>query len=455
MMSIRQRSSAPRVVAILASALLGLLVVAPPASAASVSFGTPTATSGFGKGVDFVQPISGSSFSEADIVVTLPGDIGPSVFKLKSPGSPLKYSFDTSTGQIQPNTKVSAHFQVVFGDGTSQQGPEIKITYADDRFKWQTKAGTFVTLHWYQGDDAFAQQALTIGENGISKSAKFLGVTETAPIDFFVYPDQQPFYDALGPGTRDNVGGEANTVTRTLFALIAPTDLGYARTVVPHELTHVVFDDGTSNPYHSPPRWLNEGLAVYLSEGYGSSDKSLVSQAAKSKTLMPLQALTGQFPTTADRFYLAYAESVSAVDYMIRKFGQAPFQKLVKTYRTGASDDEAFTAAFGVDTAAVNKGWLADNGIASSPTFGPQAAPAGPVPSGWTTTGGSQTGPQASQPASGSSAGTSDQGSGGGSGGGSSETGLLIAAAMAIVGVLLLCVAGVTYSRGRDAQPRL
>jgi hypothetical protein len=446
---------ARRACGVIVSGLLGLLALAGPVSADSVSFGTPTATSTFGTGIVFNQTVSGASFTEADMVLTLPGDIGPSVVKIKNPGTSLKYTIDTSTGQIQPNTKVSARFQVVFADGTTQQGPEVKVTYVDDRFSWQTEIGTYVTLHWYQGDAAFAQQALTMGENGISKSAKFLGVTETAPIDFFVYADQKSFYDALGPGTRENVGGEANTVTRTLFALIAPTDLGYARTVVPHELTHVVFDDGTTNPYHSPPRWLNEGLAVYLSEGFGSSDKSLVSQAAKSKTLMPLQALTGQFPTTADRFYLAYAESVSAVDDLIRKYGQAPFQKLVKSYSTGRSDDEAFTAAFGVDTTAVNKGWLADNGITSSQTFGPQTAPGGPVPPGWTTSGGSQGGPGATQPAAGSTAGIAGQGSGGQSAKGSGETGLVVATVLALGGVMLLGVAVMMHARGRNAQPHL
>jgi len=61
-----------------------------------------------------------------------------------------------------------------------------------------------------------------MGEDGIAKASAFLGFNETAPIDFFVYADQTAFYDALGPGTRDNVGGEANPDTRTLFALIAP-----------------------------------------------------------------------------------------------------------------------------------------------------------------------------------------------------------------------------------------
>jgi len=443
-----RRSIARRAAAAILVASFGLVTVAGPACGASVTFGTPTTTSTFGKGIVFTEPISGSSFSEADIVLRLPGDVGPSVVRLSNPGaSSLTYTFDTSSGQLQPNTQVTAYFQVVFSDGTAQQGPVIDVTYLDDRYAWQTLSGKLITLHWYSGSASFAQQALTMGENGIAKSAKFLGVTETKPIDFYVYADQQPFYDALGPGTRDNVGGLANPTTRTLFALIPPDQLSYAQTVVPHELTHVVFADGTDNPYHSPPRWLNEGLAVYLSQGYDSSDRALVSTAASSRTLMPLTALTGEFPTTADRFYLAYAESVSAVDYLVRTYGQAAIARLVKTYATGASDDEAFTAAFGVDTAAIGKAWLAKNGVSASQTFGPQAAPAGPVPPGWTGSGGGST--ATGQPASGGTAASSAAPGqpAGQSPGDNTSTVLLVAGLIAATGLALLVIAFGLYSR--------
>jgi hypothetical protein len=448
---------ARRVTVAVTCAAIALGTLAAPALGAGVTFGTPSATSKFNTGIVFTQPVSGGSFAEADIVLMMPGDIGPTVVKLKNPGSStLTYTLDTSTGGLEPNTKVVARFQVVFDDGTTQQGPEIKITYTDDRYSWKTLAGTLVTLHWYSGDATFAQKALAMGENGISKSAKFLGVTETTPIDFFVYATQQPFYDALGPGTRENVGGLANTVTRTLFALIAPTDLGYASTVVPHELTHVVFDDGTDNPYHSPPRWLNEGIAVYLSQGFDSDDRRLVSDAAKSKTLMPLSALTGQFPTTANRFYLAYAESVSAVSYMVGKYGQPAFQKLMIAYRGGASDDEAFTTAFGVDTAAINKAWLATNGITAPPSYGPQPAPTGPLPPGWTSNGGgsTQSGGPSGSAAPGASGATSP-GSDGSGGSGDSSTVLILAAGIAGLGLCLLAAAIVLSVRGRDAATPL
>ncbi|MFI5258157.1 MAG: peptidase MA family metallohydrolase [Candidatus Limnocylindrales bacterium] len=444
-----------RVAAAAACALLALMALAGQMVGASVSFGTPTSTSTFGTGIVFVQPISGSGFTQADIVLSLPGDVGPSVVSLTSAAvssTSLTFTFDTSNGQIQPNTQVTAYFQVVFSDGSTQTGPVIHATYQDDRFHWQTLSGKLVTLHWYSGSTSFAQQALTMGENGIAKSAQFMGVTETQPVDFFVYADQQSFYDALGPGTRDNVGGEANTTTRTLFALIPPDQLSYASTVVPHELTHVVFADGTSNPYHSPPRWLNEGLAVYLSQGYDSSDKGLVSSAAASKTLMPLSALTGEFPTDTDRFYLAYAESVSSVDYMIRTYGQPAIAKMVKAYGTGASDDEAFTAAFGVTAEAVDKAWLAQNGITSSPTFGPETAPAGPVPPGWTNAGGvTVTAPPA---AAGTAAPTETTARTAGSTASSgSSVELLLAGVIAAAGVVLIGVAIVLYRRPDRSPP--
>ncbi len=208
---------------------------------------------------------------------------------------------------------------------------------------------------------------------------------ESDPIDFFVYADQAAFYDALGPGTRENVGGEAHSDIRTMFALIGPGDVAdpWVGVVIPHELTHLVFDSAVRNPYHFPPRWLNEGVATYLSEGLTAADRASVRAAGADGRLMPLRALGGQFPTTAERFYLAYAESVSAVDYLVREQGTAALVKLIRSYAGGVTDDEAFRAAVGTDQAGFEQDWLADVGANAPTRHGPQPAPAGPLPPGW------------------------------------------------------------------------
>jgi hypothetical protein len=99
--------------------------------------------------------------------------------------------------------------------------------------------------------------------------------------------------------------------------------------------------------------------------------------------LMPLSALVGQFPSPPDRFSLAYDEAVSAIDYLVRTHGQDALVQLIRSYSSGVSDDDAFRAALGVDTAGFEAAWLGDLGVDSPVPYGPRPAPAGPVPPGW------------------------------------------------------------------------
>jgi len=274
---------------------------------------------------------------------------------------------------------------VIADDGRVVDSPPATILYEDTRFAWNTLEGDVVRVHWYAGDDAFGQRALRIGEQAIKDASALLGVTETNPIDYYVYGDTTAFYDVLGPAIRENVGGIALPEIRTLFANIPPSDANatWVGIVVPHELTHLVFGTATSNPYHEPPHWMNEGLAVYLSEGYASSARANVEQTARAGEIMPLRALVGQFPTTAERFGLAYDESVSAIDFLIRTYGKEALVKLIRSYADGVSDDEAFQLALGVDAEGFDAGWLADLGVDAPVPYGPQPAPAGPLPPDW------------------------------------------------------------------------
>ena len=355
-----------------------------------VTFGKPTATSSFGKTVEFKQPVElAATPLRVEVLIETPGSIGPSVVPVPPPSatgaSTLAYSLDMSGGNVVPNTTFTARWRVTDGTGKAWIGPSLEHVYDDDRFEWKTLDGDVVHMHWVEGDQAFGKRALKIGDDAVAAAAKLLGVTESDPIDIFVYADQQAFYDALGPATRENVGGQAHPDIRTLFALIAPADInaGWVESVVPHELTHVVFQTAVDNPYHEPPHWLNEGLAVYLSDGYGDFDRSQVAGAVSNGTIIPLDGLAGAFPTTQERFFLAYAESVSTVDRIIRVNGRDALVKLIRSYHDGVSDDEAFQAALGTDLAGFEADWLKELGATPPTRLGPRPAPVGPLPSGW------------------------------------------------------------------------
>jgi hypothetical protein len=68
---------------------------------------------------------------------------------------------------------------------------------------------------------------------------------------------------------------------------------------------------------------------------------------------------------------------VSAVDFFVRTHGRDALIQLIRSYADGRTDDEAFTAAIGVDVGAFNDAWMADLGAVAPKRYGPQPAPVG------------------------------------------------------------------------------
>ena len=432
---------------LLVAALLLLGPLALPAKAAVADFGTPTAESLYGTSVTFAQPVNlAAAPKRVEILIDLPGALGPlavEVPTLASATQTLHYAFLQAEAQLYPNTTVTARWRVTPPNGPAEVGPPVSVIYADTTKQWKTLDGTLIRLHWYSGSAALAQRALALGEHGVQKAADLLRVTETVPIDFFVYGDEQSFCGALLIGSTCNLAGQAIVSNRTMFALIKSSEVDSAEVarVIPHELTHLVFDTATRNPFHSPADWLNEGLAVYLSEGFAPYYRAALTDAVSKGTFQLLTAYTIAFPPEAlyDRFVLAYAESVYAVDLMVRKYGKPALVKLIRSYADGRTDDEAFSAAIGVDVAGFEGAWLADLGATAPTRYGPQPAPTGPLPPGWDGTVPSGA-PDAASPApdaapSGLAVSPSTSGGGATTGGGASGGPILLAIAAAGLGV--------------------
>ena len=374
-----------------ALALLAILATSDDVRAAQASFGTPRAEATFGDGIEFTADLrTDVALDRLELRIRFPETLGPVIVPVEVPAAGegqvrARWDLDRD-GHLAPNTPVTAEW-VAWPSGATAPVTSAPVTvrYSDTRFHWRTVTGDVVRVHWSDGSDAFGRRALEIGERAVRETATLLGVEERERIDFFVYADGEAFRDALGPGTRENVGGQAHADIRTLFALITPGEIDdpWVGTVVPHELVHIVFDTTVDNPYRFPPRWLNEGLAVYLSQGYDQADRGEVERAARTGDLVPLTGLTGQFPTTFDGFSLAYAESVSAVAFLVDRHGQPALIDLVRSYRDGLTDDEAFTRALGEDLATFQAAWFAHVGAGEPVRHGPRPAAPGPVPAAW------------------------------------------------------------------------
>jgi hypothetical protein len=450
------RPMAARLARVLAAALLltTLAIGARPAGAAAadVTFGTPTATSVFGQGLSFSQPVDlGVPVDRVEILLTFPGATGPFVVEVQPPGTTgpttLHYTFDTGNGALTPNTTVTARWRVrpAGAHDPLAPGPSATVTYADTRFSWKTATQGIVRVHWYQGDASFGQDALKIAQDAISTAEQALGVTETRPIDFFMYADRTAFRDAIGASSGEFTVGRALPETRTFFGLILPGGLsGDTAVTIAHELTHIVFDTATHNPYHDPPSWFNEGVAKYLSEGYGSSDRALVSSAAADGTLYPLIGLVPP-DLPGEKTFLAYAEADGSVDFLVRTYGKDALAKVVGAYAKGSTDDEAFMAGTGKDLTTFQAEWFASIAAAVPAAAGPSAAPAGPVPPGW------GQGAAAGSPIPGGTPGGGAAAGSPGATGGSTSSPLAPMLGLVVIGLVLLGVAFVALRSRRRA----
>lgn len=450
------------VAALLAAAAL-LPSGAATARAADIVFGTPEASAKFADGIAFTVPLTASvPLERVEIRLSYPGSLGPFIEEVPAgalSSETLDYRLDLTGGaHLVPNTTIQATWAAFpAGGGEPVLSEPVTVRYEDTSKEWRTLEGDLVRVHWHEGSEAFARRALEIGDAAVKETAGLLGVTESEPIDFYIYGDEAAFRTALGPGTRENVGGQAHADIRTLFALIEPGSIDdtWVRVVIPHELTHLVFDTAVDNPYRFPPRWVNEGLAVYLSEGYTSGDRNYVADAVDRRELLPLTALTGQFPTDPEKTYLAYAEAVSAIDHLVRTDGEPALYALVDAYAEGLTDDEAFTRALGRDVEAFQAGWLDEVGAETPVQLGPVANPPGPIPPGWDApvpgAGGDPT-PGTASPLPGDSSSPSSPGPADDVPDSGPDAPLLLLALGGVV-VAVVVIAGMVVARRRSAVP--
>lgn len=98
-----------------------------------------------------------------------------------------------------------------------------------------------------------------------------------------------------------------------------PNDL---RTVVVHELVHVLLDQFAAAGAPFVPRWVHEGLAQRLSGGayLGMQEEGLLF-AITARTAPRFSDLEREFPQRDDLLRLAYTQSLSFIGFLVDKLG--------------------------------------------------------------------------------------------------------------------------------------
>jgi hypothetical protein len=167
-------------------------------------------------------------------------------------------------------------------------------------------------------------------------------------VDVFVYDSQEDFFGALGPGAREWTGAAAYSEIRTIFMWLGGGSPSYLEQAMIHEVTHVVFHDATTNSFHEPARWLNEGIATWSETRSDEGERQVVEAEASGAGLFSFAAISEQFPIGERGAVLSYAQGTSMVQLIVDRYGESAIAEIAAALRGGSSDDEALEAGTGV-----------------------------------------------------------------------------------------------------------
>ncbi|MBU1902554.1 MAG: hypothetical protein KJ573_03065 [Proteobacteria bacterium] len=131
------------------------------------------------------------------------------------------------------------------------------------------------------------------------------------------------------------------------------------RNIFKHELCHLLLHQHIrSVPL---PRWLDEGVAQWVSDGIGDiildQKRSRLNKVALRGRFISLDSLARGFPRREEDLILAYEESKSFVDYIIGKFGREGVLKVLEGMKQGESVHAAVLRACSVSFEDLEKGW--------------------------------------------------------------------------------------------------
>jgi hypothetical protein len=125
--------------------------------------------------------------------------------------------------------------------------------------------------------------------------------------------------------------------------------------VLRHELAHSFVAARTAG---NCPTWLHEGIAQWLEGGDPGRDDGSLASAARDGRLLPLLTLEAPFQGLSEAdATLAYAESVSAVGYILRRSGEAGIVRLLSALGDRIPSEEALPVALALSYPELQKGW--------------------------------------------------------------------------------------------------
>ncbi|MHB9037639.1 MAG: peptidase MA family metallohydrolase [Armatimonadota bacterium] len=209
-----------------------------------------------------------------------------------------------------------------------------------------TLTSDFFVVHFDPSDPYLPRLMSETARIALIRVSHDLGykLEKNRPFTLNVYRTHLSFIEAGGLEDSKFTVGTANSRNEVISVdasgVFSPADQTLA-----HEITHAVIFRILGAKVTDLPLWVNEGIAQYESEEFPDADNATVATAAADIGLIPLADLSKIFPK--NKMDLAYAESASAIRYMVNKHGKSSPRLMLKELALTGSFDRAMLKATG------------------------------------------------------------------------------------------------------------
>lgn len=262
----------------------------------------------------------------------------------------VSYSWQTQNLTVPPGAPVTFRWEVRDSYGHKAVTEPLLVYFDDVRFPWQHLENEQVAVFWYAGQAEFGQGLFHLADQVLERLTSEVETRLPYQVRIIVYPTQEAFFSAF-PRMQEWIAGRAFPELSLTVQVIPPVlvDDRWQKSVLAHELAHLFNYQAMYSPLNIAPHWLDEGLATYAEPVDHPELTQILEEAVQQQTLLPLEYLTGSFGNDQDRATLAYAQSLSMVQFALGYFGSGRMAQLLTGLREGRRVNEAFVAAFGLD----------------------------------------------------------------------------------------------------------
>ena len=146
-------------------------------------------------------------------------------------------------------------------------------------------------------------------------------------------------------------GAAAAFPERQLIAIKSPDKFNLGKSLdelLRHEYSHLVVSHKTG--FHSAPRWLHEGIAVFVSMEWSFSDNLAMNRAAIFGDFLSLRDIENMNRFGESKAHVAYAQSYLAVMYIHDNYGPKALAVLLDELSQGKNLSSALLASIGATT---------------------------------------------------------------------------------------------------------